>query len=178
MLANNSKKLNSLLKIFCVFAVLTLATTAEFLIFPVKPAQADYCGQTKETPGWSCVDTASRKEGSSGCQTNLCEGSANRLCCPPGEGIRGGLGAAAGQAGIQTFPITSKIGDIISYILGFVGIIFLILTIAGGLMWMTAGGSEERVAKAKKLIVNATIGIILVFSAYAITYFVTETLLK
>ena len=65
----------------------------------------------------------------------------------------------------------------ISYALGFVGVVFLILMIVGGLMWMTAAGNDERVNKAKSLITNAVIGMVIVFSAYAITYFVTSRLL-
>ncbi len=94
--------------------------------------------------------------------------------------VRSGLGEAAEIAGIPQEgegSIPRRIGSIISYALGFVGVIFLILMIAGGLMWMTAAGNEERVSKAKSLITNAVIGMIIVFSAYAITYFVTETLL-
>lgn len=49
--------------------------------------------------------------------------------------------------------------------------------IIGGVMWMTASGNEQHVEKAKSLITNAVIGMIIVFSAYAITYFVTNTLL-
>ncbi|MFA5413571.1 MAG: hypothetical protein WC348_03470 [Patescibacteria group bacterium] len=94
--------------------------------------------------------------------------------------IHGGLNEAAEVAGIpqegeSSIPV--RIGNIISYALGFVGVIFLILMIAGGLLWMTAAGNEERVTKAKSLITNAVIGMVIVFSAYAITYFVTNTLL-
>lgn len=92
-----------------------------------------------------------------------------------------GLKEAANIAGIPQrgeATIPSLIGSIIMGALGFVGVIFLILMIAGGLMWMTASGNEERVTKAKSLITNAVIGMIIVFSAYAITYFVTETLLS
>jgi len=92
------------------------------------------------------------------------------------EAASKGLGEA--KAGLPEFDITAKIGSIISTILGFVGILFLILMIAGGLMWMTAGGSEDKLGKAKKLITGAVVGMLIVFSAYAITYFVTETLLK
>jgi len=95
--------------------------------------------------------------------------------------VHGGLNEAAKVAGISQRgeeSIPARIGSIISYALGFVGVIFLILMIAGGLMWMTAAGNEERVTKAKSLITNAVIGMVIVFSAYAITYFVTETLLS
>ncbi len=97
-------------------------------------------------------------------------------------GVRSGLKNTAETAGIpQTGgeeAIPNLIGNIIMGALGSVGIIFLILMIIGGVMWMTASGNEERVTKAKSLITNAVIGMIIVFSAYAITYFVTETLLS
>lgn len=98
------------------------------------------------------------------------------------SGVRSGLGETANIAGIPETggeeAIPNLIGSIIMGALGSVGIIFLILMIIGGVMWMTASGNEERVTKAKSLITNAVIGMIIVFSAYAITYFVTETLLK
>lgn len=98
------------------------------------------------------------------------------------SGVRSGLGEAANIGGIpQTGgeeAIPNLIGNIIMGALGSVGIIFLILMIVGGVMWMTASGNEERVTKAKSLITNAVIGMVIVFSAYAITYFVTETLLS
>ena len=61
---------------------------------------------------------------------------------------------------------------IIQYILGFLGVIFLILVISGGYQWMTSGGNEESIGKAKKRIINATIGLVIVLTAYAITSFI------
>lgn len=94
--------------------------------------------------------------------------------------VHSGLEETANAAGIPkqgASSIPTRIGTIISEALGFVGVIFLVLMIIGGLMWMTAAGNEQRVEKAKVLITNAVIGMIIVFSAYAITYFVTNTLL-
>ena len=53
-------------------------------------------------------------------------------------------------------------------VLGFMGAIFLVLAIYGGYNWMMARGNEDMVEKAKKTITNATIGLIVVLSAYAI----------
>ena len=86
---------------------------------------------------------------------------------------RRGLGTAASDTGLQGRPgISQTVGTVITAIIGFVGIIFLVLIIAGGLMWMTAGGAEEKIGKATKLMVNSTIGIILVMLSYAIVNFV------
>ncbi len=87
----------------------------------------------------------------------------------------GGEGRAPGVVGsAQTAQVI--IGKLIATVLQFVGVIFLILVIAGGVMWMTAGGAEEKITKAKGLIVNAVIGLALIFAAYAITAFVTGQL--
>lgn len=66
----------------------------------------------------------------------------------------------------------------ISTVLSFVGIIFMILIISGGLMWMTSGGDSGKVEKSKKLMVNATIGLAFVLSAYALTVFVIDSIIK
>ena len=72
--------------------------------------------------------------------------------------------------------LTTKAGDIIGIVLSFVGVFFFILVIIGGIQWMTAGGSDEKVNKAKTLITNALIGLIIVLSAYAITNFIGSRL--
>ncbi|MBI4281378.1 hypothetical protein HY625_00995 [Candidatus Uhrbacteria bacterium] len=95
-----------------------------------------------------------------------------------------GLDTAAQQAGIKTDSVTkgspegvqSIIGELIATVLSFVGVIFLILIIYGGVLWMTAGGAEDRITKAKGIITNAVIGLALIFAAYAITAFVTGQL--
>lgn len=64
----------------------------------------------------------------------------------------------------------------INYLLGVIGVIFLVLIISSGLKWMTAGGNDEQLKKAKKTLSQSVIGIIIVFSAYIISYFVIDYL--
>ena len=68
------------------------------------------------------------------------------------------------------------IGMIINILLGFLGVVFLILIIYGGITWMTAGGNEEKVTKARTRMINAVIGLVIVMIAYGITYFVISRL--
>jgi hypothetical protein len=70
------------------------------------------------------------------------------------------------------------IGQVIGAALSFIGILFFGLMIYGGFLWMTARGNEQKVEKAKELIIAAVIGLIIVMSAYAITAFVGEALTK
>jgi len=74
--------------------------------------------------------------------------------------------------------IAIKLGDMIGLVLSFIGVLFLILTIYGGISWMTAGGNEQKVEKAKTIIINAVIGLLIVLSAYKITSFIGGQLTK
>jgi uncharacterized integral membrane protein len=94
----------------------------------------------------------------------------------------GNVGSALSADTISTGPgqassfLASQTGAIIGTVLSFLGVIFLLLTIAGGIMWMTAGGNAEQVGKAQKLITSAAIGLVIVFASYALTSFIGDIL--
>src|SRR3989338_5359213 len=75
-------------------------------------------------------------------------------------------------AGLSTQDVRITIANIIRYALGVIGIVFLVLIIYGGVTWMTAGGHEKNIEKAKKIITNAVIGLIIIFLAFGIVSFV------
>lgn len=54
-------------------------------------------------------------------------------------------------------------------IIGFLGLIFLVLIIWGGFKWMTAQGNEEQIGRAKKVILNAALGLAIILLARIIT---------
>lgn len=87
-----------------------------------------------------------------------------------------GLNDTAKTAFGGAIPVTDTpstiIGKVVGSALAFIGILFLILMIYGGIIWMMARGNEQEVAKAKDLIVSAVIGLIIVLSAYAITAYI------
>lgn len=68
--------------------------------------------------------------------------------------------------------LTQTIGTIISTVLGLLGIIFLILAVYAGFLWMTSQGSEEKTKKAKQILSTAVIGLVITLAAYAIADFV------
>lgn len=87
----------------------------------------------------------------------------------------------AGKSGYNTTASTTPdflIANTIQTVLSFLGVFFLILVIYGGFTWMTASGSEDKVKSAKKILLNATIGLIIVILAYAISYFVVSNLVS
>jgi len=77
--------------------------------------------------------------------------------------------AGYSQALAQLTPLGAA-ANIIKIILAFLGIIFLGLTIYGGMAWMLAAGNEQELTKAKKIITGAITGLIIVLIAYALTY--------
>lgn len=64
------------------------------------------------------------------------------------------------------------VGKAIYVVLGFIGVIFMILLIYGGFVWMTAGGNEEKVKKANGILMSSMFGLIIILSAYVISYFI------
>jgi len=97
-----------------------------------------------------------------------------------------GLNATANQVGAykdQTSgnartTILDRVGGLVGLILSFIGIIFLVLTVYAGFLWMTAQGNSGQVDKAKDLLVNAVIGLLIVTAAYSLTIFVGNQLVK
>lgn len=86
--------------------------------------------------------------------------------------------AAYGAAPQATVEIV--VGKTIETVLAIVGLLFLVLTIYGGVSWMLAGrgGKEDDISKAKKILESAAVGLVIVAAGYAITKFVVDNLYK
>lgn len=81
----------------------------------------------------------------------------------------------AGLSGVESDQsIATIIGNIISGLLGVLGIVFFILLIYGGAIWMTASGDTAKVDKAKKILTSAIIGLVIIMVAYAVTSFIVD----
>lgn len=87
-----------------------------------------------------------------------------------------GLNTAAPESlkNINSVPGAAKI--LINAALSLLGVIFIIMIILAGFKWMTAQGDAKKVEEARENIKNATIGLVVVLAAYAITYFVFQAL--
>lgn len=93
-----------------------------------------------------------------------------------------GLNEAAektGHSGSKIFSgsdagtsIETSVGEIIQAVISLIGVLFLVLLVYGGFLWMTARGNDQQVEKAKKIMTESIIGVFIVVSAYAISIFV------
>ncbi len=82
----------------------------------------------------------------------------------------------ATATGLTSTDVRTTIARVINVFLGLLGVLAVVLIIYAGFIWMTAGGNEEKVTKAKQFIINAIIGLAIILSAYAIVSFVINKL--
>ena len=61
-------------------------------------------------------------------------------------------------------------------ILGLVGSLSLLAFVTGGVMFMISGGSSDKVEKAKRVLIAAVVGLVIVFASWIIIRFVILSL--
>jgi len=80
--------------------------------------------------------------------------------------------------GLGTQDVRTTVSNVIKAFMGLLGIVAVIIILLGGFKWMTAGGNEEKVSEAKKLIISGIIGLVIILSAYAIAQFVVGAIIN
>jgi len=106
------------------------------------------------------------------------------LLSAAGPDITGLLKEAAGDdgAGFDTSDelaqtgIALIVGTVGRVFISLLGVLFISYTIYGGFLWLTSGGNEEKIEKAKKIISNGVIGLFIVLAAATIYFLVKEAL--
>lgn len=68
--------------------------------------------------------------------------------------------------------------NIINLVLSFLGLIAVVIILIGGFKWMTAGGNEEKVGEAKKLLIAGLIGLVIILLAWGIATWVVGTVVN
>ncbi len=79
---------------------------------------------------------------------------------------------AAGFSDSNSLPVV--VGKIINGFLGVLGVIVVGMIVYAGFLIVTAAGNEEQVGRGKKILVNSVIGVLLIFSSYAIASFIIK----
>lgn len=107
------------------------------------------------------------------------------LLLPASVMAQGGLAGAASEltsvgTGIGTADtgtdLPTLIGNLISVLLSVLGVIFVVLVVYAGFLYLTAGGEDEKVKKAKKLLSQSIIGLVIIIAAFAIADYVITAL--
>lgn len=92
----------------------------------------------------------------------------------PGEDPTGIIGPAQGRSSFTIDDLVDLIQTITSWILIIIGLVGVIFLLYGAFVYITAGGNEEKVGEAKKIIIYALIGIAVAILAFAIVSFVAS----
>ncbi len=77
-------------------------------------------------------------------------------------------GINGAQAGIDVGEGVDQIVGVTNLIVSFVGPIALLMLIAGAVMYATAGGNEENLERAKRVVVMTVLGIVIMYGAFAL----------
>ncbi len=86
------------------------------------------------------------------------------------------IGLAYGEDPDSVKDVRFQIVKIINVVLTILGLLVVVLIIFAGFQWMIAGGSEEKVTKAKSILKNAVIGLIIIMMAWSVTYWTMRRL--
>jgi hypothetical protein len=87
------------------------------------------------------------------------------------------LSITAGEAGLSSEKDPLQIaGSIVEFLLGFLGIIFIVLLMYGGFLRMTANGAADKISTSNKIITSAIIGVFIILASWIITAYVFGTI--
>ena len=71
--------------------------------------------------------------------------------------------STGGQTSLRALVLT-----IVDYFLGFLGLLAVIMVIYGGITYVASAGNDEAVGKAKKIIMYALIGIVIILLSFVV----------
>jgi len=92
------------------------------------------------------------------------------------EGDQFGQGYAA-NIGLSDTDPRIMAANAIRVMLGFLGLIAVVLIMYAGWVWMTSQGNMEKIEIAKKILKNAIVGLLIIFSSFGIVTFIINKFL-
>lgn len=96
-----------------------------------------------------------------------------------GSGLARGAAVKAGYDKNTTdTTFAETIGSVIKALLSFTGVIFLVLTVYAGFLWMNARGDESQIEKSQSILRSAIIGLVITVGAYSITNFIVPRIVS
>jgi len=97
--------------------------------------------------------------------------------CTQASALEVGLNEISSPLGLGQEDIRVTIAKVINLSLGILGLVDLLIIIVAGALYLTALGDQERIAKAKKVLIYAGTGLIIILAAFSITNFIFNELI-
>jgi len=93
-----------------------------------------------------------------------------------GSSIYGNIQKAVeGTPASQQADALTIVGGIVNVVLSMVGVALILIIIYAGVLWgFLSQGDSAKINKAKQILINAVIGLLLVFASYAIASFIID----
>jgi hypothetical protein len=82
-------------------------------------------------------------------------------------GSMGYLNIAHAKFGLFEEDFGKVLETIFNFAFGAAGVVFVVLFLVGGVQYLSSAGNEESSTKAKKLLIDAVIGLVIVVVSYA-----------
>lgn len=77
---------------------------------------------------------------------------------------------------LGNLTVNQIVGRVIQAALPIIGALFLVMFLYGGFLWMTAGGEEKQILKARQTLAQAFIGMVIVIGAYVLVFNIVNLL--
>ena len=93
----------------------------------------------------------------------------------------GGSGLSIPQDGaiissdIDRRPLGVVILSIVNYFIGFLGFLAVLMFVYAGVLWVLSAGNDEQITKAKKIMIYASVGLLVVILSFSAVRFITSS---
>lgn len=121
-------------------------------------ANPSQCSTKAESEYYRCMELVPKEEAPAGDEKE------NGFQIPSADSLNQFHGLSAKQV----------IGNFLKTAMGIMGSIAFAIMVAGGFLWMTAGGNSDKERKAIDMIVWASLGVAVILSSYTIVRFVFD----
>lgn len=78
--------------------------------------------------------------------------------------------------GTEFGTIAEAIGKLFNIAITVAGVIFVLLFLLGGIQYLAAAGNEDNTNKAKKLLVDAVVGLLIILASWAVGTYILSLL--
>ena len=97
----------------------------------------------------------------------------------PHSEVSPGVSACSGLKFCNPLSVSDPrvfIGRVLQFVLGLVGTLALVMTLVGGIIWMTANGSEDRIKTGRDTLLWAVLGLVVSLGSYVLVSFLISNI--
>ncbi|MFA5360261.1 MAG: pilin [Patescibacteria group bacterium] len=123
---------------------------------------------------WECPGGTMSYGSADECNTSGCAAGCQMVTEPSS----GGTVTLDNPLGKGNTDIPTLLGKVINSIMGVIGSLALVMFIYGGIIWMLSAGNQEQVTKGKNILIWAAVGIVIIFSSYALVKLVLTAMVS